>query len=99
MAANSDADQEYVARVNKMRWKDLSTLWGQIKAGEAVGWEEGKALEHLVVRAFLLKGTKAAVAPTPEVDEAFDWVDAKQQKVRVGLKNGKVVFVETNSKS
>jgi len=49
--------------------------------------------------AVLGKGTKAAVASTAEVDEAYDWVDAKQQKVRVGLKNGKVVFVETSSKS
>jgi hypothetical protein len=49
--------------------------------------------------AVLGKGTKAAAAPTAEVDELYDWVDAKQQKVRVGLKNGKVVFVETSSKS
>jgi hypothetical protein len=49
--------------------------------------------------AVLGKGSKASAASTPEVDEVYDWVDSKQQKVRVGLKNGKVVFVETSSKS
>jgi hypothetical protein len=58
--------------------------------------KEGMTLAE--VESVLGKGTKATVAPTAEVDAVYDWVDAKQQKVRVGLKNGKAVFVEKTSK-
>jgi hypothetical protein len=62
MAAKSDADKEYIVRVEKMDWVELSALWDQIKAGKAgraEGWEDGKALEHLVVRAFRLSRLQA----------------------------------------
>jgi hypothetical protein len=37
-----------------MKWKDLSALWQAIKKGDTPGWDDGKALEYLVVRAFEL---------------------------------------------
>jgi hypothetical protein len=42
-----------------MAWKDLNKLWSQINAGETPGWESGKALEHLVIRAFRINGLEA----------------------------------------
>jgi hypothetical protein len=42
-----------------MAWKDLNTLWGQIKVGDTPGWDGGKALEHMVVRAFKLSKLEA----------------------------------------
>ncbi len=54
MAEPSVKDLEYIKRAEKMKWKALSSLWGQIKAGSTPGWDNGKALEHLVVRAFRL---------------------------------------------
>ena len=42
-----------------MAWKDLNTLWAKIKAGDTPGWDGGKVLEHLVVRAFQLSKLEA----------------------------------------
>lgn len=76
MAARSDADTEYIARAQKMGWEELADLWEQIKAGETDGWEDGKALEHLVVRAFLLSDLFAEypfdVPPGGRVFEEID---------------------------
>ena len=59
MAKQSARDLEYVKRAEKMKWKDLNALWGQIKAGNTPDWDSGKALEHLVVRAFKLSQLEA----------------------------------------
>jgi len=79
MAAKSDADKEYIARAEKMGWEELSALWEQIKAGragKAEGWEDGKALEHLVVRAFLLSGLPAEYPfDVPPGGKAFEEID------------------------
>lgn len=56
MATPSEKDLEYVRRIEKMKWKGLTALWKQIKAANTPDWEIGKALEHLVVRAFQLGG-------------------------------------------
>jgi hypothetical protein len=39
-----------------MDWDEIGTLWEQIKNDGAKGWEAGKALEYMVVRAFALSG-------------------------------------------
>ena len=76
MAAKSDADKEYIERVEKMGWNELSALWEQIKAGKVDGWEDGKALEHLVVRAFLLSGLHAEYPfDVPPSGKAFEEID------------------------
>lgn len=54
MAKPSERDRDYRARASKMRWPELSALWIEIKAGLTPGWTDGKAFEHLVVRAFEL---------------------------------------------
>ena len=59
MAAQSDLAREYVARAEKMKWKDLAVLWNEIKSGTVKDWDAGKALEHLVVRGFILSGLEA----------------------------------------
>jgi hypothetical protein len=79
MAARSDADREYIARAESMGWNELSALWEQIKAGatgKPEGREEGKALEHLVVRAFLLSGLHAEYPfDVPPGGKAFEEID------------------------
>ncbi len=54
MAKPSERDLEYVQRAERMKWKELNALWEQIKAGATPDWDSGKALEHLVIRAFKL---------------------------------------------
>lgn len=52
---------DYVAKVAKFDWKDIASLWAKIiktprkKVG---GWAEGKALEHLILKAFELSGAE-----------------------------------------
>ncbi|MGP0070131.1 MAG: hypothetical protein ACLQGP_41855 [Isosphaeraceae bacterium] len=54
MARPSDRDIRYKEAAQKLTWDDLSLLWQQIKDGATPNWDEGKALEHLVIRAFEL---------------------------------------------
>jgi hypothetical protein len=56
VAKPSDKDLEYVKRAEAMQWVDLAGLWEAIKVEKTPDWEGGKALEHLVVRAFQLDG-------------------------------------------
>jgi hypothetical protein len=88
MAAKSDADKEYIARAESMGWEELAVLWSKIragKAGKAEGWEGGKALEHLIVRAFRLSGLEAEYSfdapPGGRVFEEIDGLVALQSNV------------------
>lgn len=47
---------EYALRVRRLDWPGLAALWRAVQAGRPPGWEPGKALEHLVLRAFELDG-------------------------------------------
>jgi hypothetical protein len=47
---------DYVGRIRQMGWPELRQLWKEIDAGAAAGWPPGRALEHLVLRAFELSG-------------------------------------------
>jgi restriction endonuclease len=51
MSAESD-----IKRIQKLDWAGLRSLWLRIVSGSAPGWRPGKALEHLVLRAFQLDG-------------------------------------------
>jgi hypothetical protein len=46
---------DYVDHIRQMDWPALREFWDRIDAG-ASGWPPGKALEHLVLRAFELSG-------------------------------------------
>jgi hypothetical protein len=59
VAKSSGKDLEYAARAEAMSWKDLNALWQLIKAGETPDWENGKAFEYLVIRAFRLNKLEA----------------------------------------
>ena len=54
MAKPSDRDINYREKAQKLTWKSLPPLWQRIKDGETPGWDDGKAFEHLIVRAFEL---------------------------------------------
>jgi hypothetical protein len=44
--------EEYEARIKKLGWPGLLKLWNAIKARDTPGWDAGKALEYLIIRAF-----------------------------------------------
>lgn len=46
---------DYVRRIRQMDWPALRLLWKEIESG-TTAWPPGKALEHLVLRAFELSG-------------------------------------------
>lgn len=52
------AADEYVARARKLDEAGLRELWHAIKARDTPGWPAGKALEHLILRAFELDGAE-----------------------------------------
>lgn len=59
MARPSESDVTDRARAEALDWDGLKRLWREVKDGEAAGWSSGKALEHLIVRAFTLSGLPA----------------------------------------
>jgi hypothetical protein len=48
---------DYVERVRRLDWHGLRVLWRRIELG-TTGWPPGKAMEHLVLRAFELSGAE-----------------------------------------
>jgi hypothetical protein len=49
---------EFIERARSLDWEGLQRLWQGILQGETPGWPPGKALEHLVLRAFELDGAE-----------------------------------------
>ena len=47
---------DYAARIRALEWNGLRELWARINAGHVPEWPAGRALEHLVLRAFELDG-------------------------------------------
>jgi hypothetical protein len=54
MAKPSARDIRLKEIAQALSWEHLAVLWGQIKAGATPEWDQGKALEHLVIRSFEL---------------------------------------------
>lgn len=51
-----EENQAKIKRINSRA--GLLKLWSQIEAGNASGWESGKAFEYLILRAFEMEGAK-----------------------------------------
>lgn len=59
-----------------MQWYDLHALRRAIQVGDLPDWEPGKALEHLVVRAFRLSGLEAQYPyDVPATGRLFEQID------------------------
>lgn len=72
---NGTMPVDYVDRVRRMDWPGLRLLWDQIEAG-ASGWPPGRALEHLVLRAFEVSGaTVRWPYPVSLSDETVEQID------------------------
>lgn len=67
---------DYVDRIRQMEWPGLRALWAHIGAGTAAAWPPGKALEHLVLRAFELSGATVRWPYTVWIgDETVEQID------------------------
>lgn len=76
MATPSEKAVKYRAEAEKMDWPAIAALWEQIKKGETPGWDNGKALEHLVVRAFALSGLEVEYPyDVPPGGKPFEEID------------------------
>jgi hypothetical protein len=56
VAKPGEKDLEYIHFVEAMDWAKLAVLWAEIQKEDTPGWEGGKALKHLIIRAFKLSG-------------------------------------------
>lgn len=52
------SDDDYQKRVAAYTWDDIDELWLAISGGDTPGWDDGKAFEFLVLRAFELSGAE-----------------------------------------
>ncbi|MEJ1937262.1 hypothetical protein WDZ92_44275, partial [Nostoc sp. NIES-2111] len=63
-------EAEYQARITSYNWDDLTILWSEIKTKNTSNfWDEGKALEYLVLREFQLDGAEVAWPYTVKVQD------------------------------
>ncbi len=49
---------EYQSRIATFDRDDLLRLWGAVETGGTPGWEPGRAMEYLVLRAFEIEGAE-----------------------------------------
>lgn len=46
------------ARADEWTWAEVERVWREVQQRTVTGWAAGKALEHLVIRAFSLSGLR-----------------------------------------
>lgn len=56
VAQPSEKDREYAERAHRLDWPDVNQLWEDVKSRNTPDWDNGRAFEHLVIRAFQLDG-------------------------------------------
>jgi len=52
------ADTQYIDRVSRYDWPDITQLWDAVMTCATPGWDPGKALEYLVLKGFELSGAQ-----------------------------------------
>ncbi|MGC7404725.1 hypothetical protein ACPWR0_09140 [Pandoraea pneumonica] len=52
------ADTQYIDRVSRYDWLDVTQLWDAVMTCATPGWDPGKALEYLVLKGFELSGAQ-----------------------------------------
>jgi hypothetical protein len=67
---------EYEKKIAVYNWDNLLDLWKAIESGNTPGWESGKALEYLILRAFQLEGAEVTWPYSVRVDgEELEQID------------------------
>lgn len=60
---------DYVSRIRRVGWDGLRDLWRGIDEGSTPGWQPGRAMEYLVLRAFELADAHVRWPFTVEMDD------------------------------
>ncbi len=67
---------DYEKKIGDYNWDNLLDLWKGIELGNTPGWEAGKALEYLILRAFQLEGAEVTWPYSVRVDgEEVEQID------------------------
>lgn len=74
-AAYSQNEKNLVTRIRTYNWPKLLKLWRNIKAGNSTGWNSGKALEYMLVRAFDLNAAEVVYPYRNSVLDADEQMD------------------------
>lgn len=71
-------EAQYTALIKTYQWPELQQLWQDIKQRHTPGWNDGKALEYLILRAFEVDGATVrypfSVKIDGEITEQIDGV-------------------------
>ncbi len=68
--------EEYEAKIKRLRWPGLRRLWEAIKNRDTPGWEDGKAIEYLIICAFELDDARVRWPyPVPLFGEEVEQID------------------------
>lgn len=59
---------EPVAAAGRLDWAGLAALWSDIQRRRTSGWAQGRAMEHLVLRAFQLGGAEVVWPYSVSID-------------------------------
>ena len=62
-------DAYYEEKILQHDWDDLLNLWQSIEKGNTPGWQPGRALEYLVLRAFQLEGATVRWPYSVDLDD------------------------------
>lgn len=72
------SSRELEAKIATYKWRDLASLWKEIKSQTTQSWGAGRALEYLILRAFQLEGAEVQwpyqVNVSGEIIEQIDGV-------------------------
>ena len=75
LATYSEEEQKLIATIRSYNWPKLKKFWSQIKVGNTPGWASGKALEYMLVRAFVLEGAEVVYPYRNAVQTAKEQFD------------------------
>ena len=67
--------RDYEEAIQRLDWGGLRSLWDSIGRRETPGWEDGKALEYLVLRTFQLDGARVRWPYRVEIDPEGETVE------------------------
>lgn len=71
----TDSEKKLIKRIQTYDWLKLERLWMKIKAGKNTRWNNGKALEYMLVRAFDLEGAEVVYPFNNDVLMAREQLD------------------------
>lgn len=73
--AYTDSELKLMNKIRTYNWEGLKRLWLKVQKHNTPGWEAGKALEYMIIRAFDLEGVEVAYPYSNKVINAQEQFD------------------------